>query len=199
MQGGEPPALEVFDDTTASSLNIKEFAVGEDRRLRMNGRAVFSFSATQVPKALTEVLARNELTWPDVDRIILHQGSRFIVETIGSRIGDASPGGREPRPGRAGAPANRSAFVAASATCIRGPARTQRMNQHAPFRARLSSRHGGCKGVVEECRFLQRHGNAARHAAEGCHLELVDPFGRVILPYPRSAFFAETRKVVRIV
>ncbi len=96
MQGGEPPALEVFDDTTASSLNIKEFAVGEDRRLRMNGRAVFSFSATQVPKALTEVLARNELTWPDVDRIILHQGSRFIVETIGSRIGDASPGGGSP-------------------------------------------------------------------------------------------------------
>lgn len=70
------------DGTKASALEV-----GEDRILRMNGRAVFSFSATEVPKALAEVMARNELAWPDVDRVVLHQGSRFIVETIGSRIG----------------------------------------------------------------------------------------------------------------
>ena len=70
------------DGTKAGALEV-----GEDRILRMNGRAVFSFSATEVPKALAEVMARNGLTWPDVDRVVLHQGSRFIVETIGSRIG----------------------------------------------------------------------------------------------------------------
>ena len=61
--------------------------VGKDRRLRMNGRAVFSFSATAVPDALADAMSRNGLAWADVDRVVLHQGSRFIVETIGSRIG----------------------------------------------------------------------------------------------------------------
>jgi 3-oxoacyl-[acyl-carrier-protein] synthase-3 len=41
-----------------------------DARLKMNGRAVL-----------------NRLEWGQIDKVVLHQGSRFIVDTIGRRLG----------------------------------------------------------------------------------------------------------------
>jgi len=58
-----------------------------DGRLRMNGRAVFAFSAVVVPKCIEETLQRNGVTLDSVDRVVLHQGSRYIVEFIGEKIG----------------------------------------------------------------------------------------------------------------
>jgi len=60
--------------------------VQSNRQLRMNGRGVFEFSATRVPGAMHETLERNGICWQDVDRVMLHQGSRYIVETIAKRI-----------------------------------------------------------------------------------------------------------------
>lgn len=56
-------------------------------RLSMNGTAVFTFSATRVPECIRQTLLRNDLTLDEVDRVLLHQGSRYIVDTIGTRIG----------------------------------------------------------------------------------------------------------------
>lgn len=56
-------------------------------KLAMNGRAVFSFSATMVPKSITEMLIKNGLTIMDVDCFALHQGSRYIVDTIKKKLG----------------------------------------------------------------------------------------------------------------
>jgi 3-oxoacyl-[acyl-carrier-protein] synthase-3 len=56
-------------------------------KLSMNGRGVFSFSAKVVPKNITEMLARNGLAVGDIDCFALHQGSRYIVETIAKKIG----------------------------------------------------------------------------------------------------------------
>jgi 3-oxoacyl-[acyl-carrier-protein] synthase-3 len=56
-------------------------------KLNMNGRAVFSFSATVVPKNITEMLAANNLTVEDIDYFALHQGSRYIVDTIKKKLG----------------------------------------------------------------------------------------------------------------
>jgi 3-oxoacyl-[acyl-carrier-protein] synthase-3 len=56
-------------------------------RLEMNGRAVFSFSATEVPKQVTALLKRSRLTPGDVDLFLFHQGSRFIVDTLRKRLG----------------------------------------------------------------------------------------------------------------
>jgi 3-oxoacyl-[acyl-carrier-protein] synthase-3 len=57
-----------------------------DGKLAMNGRAVFNFSATEVPPSIRRALAANRLELADIDRFILHQGSRFIVETIAKRL-----------------------------------------------------------------------------------------------------------------
>jgi 3-oxoacyl-[acyl-carrier-protein] synthase-3 len=63
-----------------------DLRVDENRKLRMNGRGIFTFSAVRVPECLRETLRANGLKIEEVDRLLLHQGSRYIVDTIGERM-----------------------------------------------------------------------------------------------------------------
>jgi len=56
-------------------------------KLEMNGRAVFSFSATVVPKNILNMLQINRLNIENIDLFVLHQGSRFIVDTLRKKLG----------------------------------------------------------------------------------------------------------------
>lgn len=63
-------------------------------RLYMNGRAVFNFTATTVPKHIQALLQKNNLDDEEIDKYILHQGSKYIVDTIRKRLkvsGDKVP------------------------------------------------------------------------------------------------------------
>jgi len=64
--------------------NYKELLC-EDK-LYMNGRAVFSFTATTIPKHIQTLLADAKLEDDDIDKYILHQGSKYIVDTIRKRL-----------------------------------------------------------------------------------------------------------------
>lgn len=55
-------------------------------KLTMNGRAVFSFSATVVPQNITSMLEANDVVIEDVDCFALHQGSRYIVDTLKKKL-----------------------------------------------------------------------------------------------------------------
>lgn len=55
-------------------------------KLYMNGRAVFNFTATTIPKHIKKLLEDNSLTDDDIDKYILHQGSKYIVDTIRKRL-----------------------------------------------------------------------------------------------------------------
>lgn len=57
-----------------------------DGRLHMNGRAVFTYSATTVPGEIAGLVEKAGLTLDDFDLFLLHQGSRYIVETIRKRL-----------------------------------------------------------------------------------------------------------------
>jgi len=57
-----------------------------DGHLYMNGRAVFTFAATQVPASVKRVLHKAQLEMSDIDQVFLHQGSRYIVDTLAKRI-----------------------------------------------------------------------------------------------------------------
>jgi 3-oxoacyl-[acyl-carrier-protein] synthase-3 len=57
-----------------------------DGVLFMNGRAVFNFAAVQAPVNIRETVTANNLMLNDIDRFVLHQGSRYIVETIADRL-----------------------------------------------------------------------------------------------------------------
>jgi 3-oxoacyl-[acyl-carrier-protein] synthase-3 len=65
----------------------KKLAVKEDGRLYMNGRAVFNFAAKYIPPDLQLLARKNDVALGDIDRFLLHQGSRIIVETIADRLG----------------------------------------------------------------------------------------------------------------
>ena len=55
-------------------------------KLYMNGRAVFNFTATTIPKHIKELLEKSGLDDNDIDKYILHQGSKYIVDTIKKRL-----------------------------------------------------------------------------------------------------------------
>ncbi len=93
---GDAAAATILSDTPVWSIG--EFDLGtrpasaaalhvdEERKLQMNGREVFTFAATTVPGSIQRVLEAEDLDAADIDRFILHQGSKYIVETLGNRI-----------------------------------------------------------------------------------------------------------------
>ncbi len=56
-------------------------------KLYMNGRAVFSFTAATIPISINALLEKLDLNKGQVDKWYLHQGSKYIVDTITSRLG----------------------------------------------------------------------------------------------------------------
>jgi len=74
-------------DFGVKSKDSNALAVQSNGYLKMNGRAVFNFAASQVPLSVDRVLSRAELSIEQIDMVLLHQGSRYIVETIAKRLG----------------------------------------------------------------------------------------------------------------
>jgi 3-oxoacyl-[acyl-carrier-protein] synthase-3 len=54
--------------------------------LKMNGRAVFNFSATEVPSQITKLLSKYNRSIDEIDLFILHQASKFILNTIRTKL-----------------------------------------------------------------------------------------------------------------
>jgi 3-oxoacyl-[acyl-carrier-protein] synthase III len=58
-----------------------------DGLLFMNGRAVFNFAAKTVPGDIQLMARKNGVALEEIDRFLLHQGSKIIVETIADKLG----------------------------------------------------------------------------------------------------------------
>lgn len=54
--------------------------------IQMDGREVYKFAVSEVPKAIREVLEQQNLQPQDVDYFILHQANKRIIETIAKRL-----------------------------------------------------------------------------------------------------------------
>jgi 3-oxoacyl-[acyl-carrier-protein] synthase-3 len=59
-------------------------------KLYMNGRSVFNFTATVIPKLIKTFLSELQINDESIDKYVLHQGSRYIVDTIRKRIGTST-------------------------------------------------------------------------------------------------------------
>ena len=70
-----------FGSKGASYKNLTNEGV-----LYMNGRAVFNFAAATVPKSINKVLEKLQLDKEEISRWYLHQGSKYIVDTIAMRL-----------------------------------------------------------------------------------------------------------------
>lgn len=74
--------------TTFATEGKKASALMLDRELglQMNGRDIFNFSMTHVPEQILRCLDINGLSPETVDCVLLHQASKFIVESIPTRV-----------------------------------------------------------------------------------------------------------------
>lgn len=54
--------------------------------LSMDGRGIFNFVMTELPKSINRCLEKNGLSKDDIDLYALHQASRFIVEQLTKRV-----------------------------------------------------------------------------------------------------------------
>lgn len=54
--------------------------------LNMDGRGIFNFVMTELPKSIDRCLEKNGLTKDDIDLYALHQASKFIVEQLTKRV-----------------------------------------------------------------------------------------------------------------
>lgn len=73
-------ALMCSDGSGANSIAVT------DGRLKMNGRQVFNFAATTVPRHIKDLLKQESLVETDIDQYCLHQGSAAIIDTISKRF-----------------------------------------------------------------------------------------------------------------
>ncbi len=53
-----------------------------DEHLYMNGPEIYSFTLSAVEAAIRQLLDRVRLSWTDVDRFLLHQANRFMLEQL---------------------------------------------------------------------------------------------------------------------
>jgi len=92
---GDAATATLLDDTPLYTMGRFTFGTqggdadkiaSNDGVLFMNGRAVFNFAATKVSANIRETVTANALEMHHIDRFVLHQGSRYIVETIADRL-----------------------------------------------------------------------------------------------------------------
>lgn len=55
---------------------------GEREALYMDGRAIFTFMMSEVPKDVAACLKRNGRSLEDIDRFVFHQASKFMLQSL---------------------------------------------------------------------------------------------------------------------
>jgi len=66
--------------------NDKDF-IRNNNNLYMDGKAIFNFTAFQVPALVIETIMKNNLKSNDIDRYIFHQANDFMLQTVRKRCG----------------------------------------------------------------------------------------------------------------
>lgn len=82
----ETPAFVAEDFIFGTSGVSYKDLLCENNTLYMNGRGIANFAVKVVPKDILALLGRNNLTINDIDKYLIHQGSRFIVTALSKKI-----------------------------------------------------------------------------------------------------------------
>lgn len=81
------PVFTIGEGTTNTLGKASSELKTKDGSLLMNGRAVYSFCVQHIPDDIKRASSLNGLQLKDIDLFVLHQGSKFIVDSIRSRLG----------------------------------------------------------------------------------------------------------------
>ena len=85
LQAEQPGLVALGYDFGSKGVAYKNLM--NENKLYMNGRAVFNFTAGVVPKSIEKLLQKLKLDKVEIDQWYLHQGSKYIVDTITMRLG----------------------------------------------------------------------------------------------------------------
>lgn len=80
------PILKSGKFTFGTIGNQHEELICRNNDLKMNGRSIFNFAARYVPKDVKKVLEINNIAMQDVDMFAMHQGSKYIIDTIAKKL-----------------------------------------------------------------------------------------------------------------
>jgi 3-oxoacyl-[acyl-carrier-protein] synthase III len=83
---GPDPIFECGPFTFGTQGDLKGALVCKNGTLEMNGRDIFNFAASVVPKSIENLLEKSGKSKSQIDCFLLHQGSKYIVSTIGKRL-----------------------------------------------------------------------------------------------------------------
>lgn len=59
----------------------------KDEKLMMNGRAVFEATMKILPQEIDRTLIKNNILRDQIDKFVVHQASRYMVEFLSNRMG----------------------------------------------------------------------------------------------------------------
>lgn len=62
--------------------------VGPDKKLHMSGKDVFDFTASEITKSINKTIEINSLKIDEIDAVFLHQGSKYVVDTIKKKFSE---------------------------------------------------------------------------------------------------------------
>lgn len=80
------PVYEIGASMFGTDGGGAQHLINKDGLLHMNGRQIFNFAAKRVPEQINKLLDNANLTIDDIDQFLLHQGSRYIVETLADKL-----------------------------------------------------------------------------------------------------------------
>lgn len=84
---GERPKLEIKKTVFGTRGSEGEALQCVDGHLQMNGRSVFNFSMTVVPPQIKKIAEESGLGLDEIDLLVLHQGSKYIIDMLTKRLG----------------------------------------------------------------------------------------------------------------
>lgn len=93
--GGRSDYIIVKDGGGRNKLTNESFLENENEygnttcnaNFFMNGTGVFLFGLKTVPKLITEILAKNNTTFEEIDYFVFHQANEFLLKTLKKKLG----------------------------------------------------------------------------------------------------------------
>ena len=70
----------------ADGTGADKLYIAPDRRVHMNGRAVYDFAVSHITETVKTLLAKEHLTADDLDLIVCHQANERILEAASKRL-----------------------------------------------------------------------------------------------------------------
>lgn len=81
------PVFTSFRYTFGTRGRDFNYLICNDKTLYMNGRQIFNFAARTIPEDIKRVLQINNFDIDDIDRFLIHQGSKYIVDFLIKKVG----------------------------------------------------------------------------------------------------------------